>query len=237
MRLLAAAALLVFLLVAGAADAAALEVPAASGLTGFDVSSLGCGAELPYGSFGVVGVNSGRPFHYNPCLRVQARGGQALYLNTGYDPAYLSRITPGCARSARLLAAAEPERSAWAVGCSEAEGAVAYDSAALGAAPAMWWLDVEIMNSWSASTRLNRRALEGALDVLGATGRPVGAYSTRYQWGLITGGWHPKAIAGDWVAGAVSPEQAPFLCSSGFSGAPVLLVQYTEGPADFDFGC
>ena len=81
------------------------------------------------------------------------------------------------------------------------------------------------------------RSLEGVIAALQATGRPIGVYSTGYQWGVITGGWTPAAVTADWVAGADSAADAPLLCASGFTGAPVWLVQYTKGPADFDFAC
>lgn len=236
MRALLVAGLAVSLLALGSVPAWADDAGPPGGFTGFDVSSLGCGAERPYGAFGVAGVNEGRPFHYNPCLAAQFLPGEAVYLNTAYDDAYLNRIRPDCAQAAKGLELSRREAGAWAVGCSEAEGSIAYTSSALQAAPAMWWLDVEILNSWS-SQRLNRRALEGVIAALQATGRPIGVYSTGYQWGVITGGWTPAAVTADWVAGADSAADAPLLCASGFTGAPVWLVQYTKGPADFDFAC
>ena len=236
MRALLVAGLVVSLLALGAVPASADDAKPSGGFTGFDVSSLGCGAERPYGAFGVAGVNAGRPFHYNPCLAAQFRTGEAVYVNTAYDDAYLDRIRPDCAQSAKGLELSRREQDAWAVGCSEAEGSIAYAGAVLGAQPAMWWLDVEILNSWS-SERLNRRALEGVVAALQPTGRPIGVYSTAYQWGVITGGWTPPAVTADWVAGADSAEDAPLRCESSFTGAPVWLVQYTKGTADFDFAC
>ena len=209
----------------------------AAGLTGYDVAHLGCGEELPYGNFGIVGVNSGRPFHYNPCLGAQYRPGQAVYVNTAYDLAYRDRVTPGCARAGNAIDAGSADRLAWTIGCSEAAGDIAYTAAQLPEVPPVWWLDVEVMNSWDSSAPLNRRALEGALWVLTQTGRPVGVYSTGYQWGVITGAWRPEAIAANWVAGAGSPDSAPFHCGRGFTGAPVWLVQFTRGKLDLDFAC
>jgi hypothetical protein len=236
MRALLVAGLVVSLLAVGSVPAFADGAQPSGGLTGFDVSSLGCGAQRPYGAFGVAGVNAGRPFHYNPCLAAQYAPGEAVYLNTAYDDAYLNRIRPECTRSARRLELPAAEAAAWGVGCSEAEGSIAYASSALPAPPSMWWLDVEILNSWS-SPPLNRRALEGVIATLQSTGVPIGVYSTGYQWGVITGGWTTAAITADWVAGAQSADDAPLHCESGFTGAPVWLVQYTRGPADFDFVC
>ena len=209
----------------------------AGGLTGYDVAHLGCGGELPYGNFGIVGVNSGRPFHYNPCLGDQFRLGQAVYVNTAYDLAYGNRISATCAAAAASALARASERTAWGIGCSQAEGDVLEAATALPELPAMWWLDVEVMNSWDSYAPLNRRALEGAVWVLSRTGRPVGAYSTGYQWGVITGGWRPDSIAANWVAGAQSSDAAPLRCGRGFTGAPVWLVQFTRGKLDLDFSC
>src|SRR5262249_48589613 len=62
-----------------------------------------------------------------------------------------------------------------------------------------WWLDVEMLNSWQtlsskygatrASQARDTAALLGAVRALWARGvQQVGIYSTKYQWGLITGG-------------------------------------------------
>ena len=76
----------------------------ARGSIGYDSATYQCG--LPArGAFAVVAVTNGRPFTRNSCVAAElasAPGPPAVYMNTGYSPAYASKITPGC--SARATA-------------------------------------------------------------------------------------------------------------------------------------
>lgn len=196
--------------------------PYTTGQTGYDVSYPQCpGTSAPAGSFGIIGVNDGRPFTLNPCFGPEFSGAaNSVYINTGYAKAYRSDITSGCS-------AASGGNQAWAIGCSEAE----YSFNNIRVTPSMWWLDVETANSWSSGNLApNRSAIQGALDRLKSTG-PVGVYSTASAWGRITGGkFVPSSVAGDWVAGGSCTT--PFM-----PGTTVWLTQSVSGGVDHDTAC
>jgi hypothetical protein len=215
--------------------------------TGYDISFPQCGAAYPTGAFGVVGVNGGYPFvHYNPCLADQyAHSPQAtLYINTGYDPLYTQvdgrHTTPECLAQSASIPGSADQQPAWAVGCSEATRSMAYAASQGVVNPKGWWLDVETENSWSSTDlSLNQYAIQGIVDTLRRqSGAPTGIYSTGYQWRAITGGLPVTGVRANWVAtGSFSPADAPAYCGTGFSGAPVSLVQYIQGGFDANYAC
>lgn len=231
-----------FALIALNGEAAAAFDPYTSRTLGYDYSYVQCGKPAPTTSFGVVGVNAGYPFtYYNSCLGTEfaaaARtGNAALYVNTGYDPTYTAvdgrHSTAECVSSSAAITGTGEQRSAWAVGCSEAQRDIAYAASQSASSPTAWWLDVETANSWSTSDlSLNRYTIKGIIDRLRAsTSVPVGIYSTPYQWNSITGGYAAPADA-NWVAtGARTVKRARSFCGDpGFTGAPVWLVQYVQG--------
>ena len=195
--------------------------PYTSGTVGYDVSYPQCGGSMPTGAFGIVGVNAGRPFSFNRCFasELSSAPNPTAYINTAYSGAYRKNITPDCSARAPSMA--------WAIGCSEAETSLHY----AGSTPSMWWLDVEVGNSWSTSNlALNRAIIQGATDFLVGTGFPVGVYSTASSWRTITGGaFTPTNSAAEWVAGGS--------CASPFDAAPVWLSQFTSGGFDYDNAC
>ena len=206
---------------------------------GYDVSYPQCSTATtpPPGTFtfGIVGVNGGRPFNYNSCLQAEystaatEQLAPSLYINTGYSGAYRRNITSYC--SSQVPAASSALQQAWAIGCSEADSSMGY---AVNQTPvAMWWLDVETANSWSSSNlTLNQYTINGAAFRLAQSGLPVGVYSSASMWTTITGSSsfaHPN-IAADW-------EMAGGACGTGFSGDPVWLVQSTSGGVDTDTAC
>jgi hypothetical protein len=119
---------------------------------------------------------------------------------------------------------------------------VGYSEAKRRAAGAVWWLDVEILNSWqtleegygpTARSKWNDTyALAGAVRVLRTLGVDVvGIYSTAYQWKAITGGrqfTHDWSSANPvWLAGVTSARAARVGCGrTGFTGGEVRLTQY-----------
>lgn len=214
-----------------------------SGTTGYDVSYPQCGAAAPAGAFGIIGVNSGRPFSFNSCLRAEYSAAPqspapSLYINTAYSGAYRKSITSGCATQSQSpsVTGSSAQRQAWAIGCSEAESSMTY-AAQNGAAPVtMWWLDVETANSWSSSNlSLNQYAIQGAASRLAQTLLPVGVYSSSSMWTTITGGsFTPSGIEADWETGGVV---CPPTGTLGFTANPVWLVQSTGGGFDSDSAC
>ncbi|HEX6547139.1 MAG TPA: hypothetical protein VF134_00160 [Candidatus Dormibacteraeota bacterium] len=235
-RLLAAAtaaASLALVLSTGASAAG----PYVSGTTGYDVSYPQCGVTVT-GTFGVIGVNGGRPFSQNPCLAgeyaTSSSGG--AYLNTGYARTYAKRITTDCQTRSAGYVGSSAQQQAYAIGCSEAQYSESY-TAGQGVVPPVWWLDVETANSWSTSNlTLNQATIQGLADTLEGTGAWVGVYSTGSQWGQIAGaGWTPAGISATWVAGASASTAAGY-CSRSFTTAPVWLVQYVA-TYDQDYAC
>jgi hypothetical protein len=217
------------------------------GSTGYDISFPQCGATYPGGAFGVVGVNGGYPFvHYNPCLADEYSHSPqaALYINTGYDPIYTQvdgqHTIPDCLAKSAAVAGSDDQKAAWAVGCSEASRSMAYAASQNVANPRGWWLDVETENSWSdKDLSLNQYTIQGLVDTLHRQSpAAVGIYSTGYQWHKIVGGLAVTGVRANWVAtGSFSAEEAHARCGTGFSGAPVWLVQYLRGGFDTNYVC
>jgi hypothetical protein len=209
-----------------------------SGWHGYDASYPQCkmGRKPSAADFSVIGVNGGRVFTTNRCLGLLWRTGvapRALYLNSGYKPQNYGKTTSGCRDLSERLEAAAGLREAYALGCS----AVVYSLRALKAArigtPSMWWIDVELANTWDTrNPDLNRFDLQGQIDQLVHTGKPVGVYSAARDWTTITGNW-VAGVDANWVASRTTVACA----APGFSGDPVWLVQEAAGwpqPSGYD---
>ena len=113
------------------------------------------------------------------------------------------------------------------------------------------WLDVETGNSWqsgSAGLGMNIADLQGMVAAINhasgtASAKPVGVYSTGYQWGQITG--TPSAgQAGSlanapvWIPGARRQSGAVSNCSlPSFTGGAVTVTQWFGQPYDGDYSC
>lgn len=212
--------------------------PYPAGHSGYDVSYPQCpGTTAPPGDFAIVGVNGGRPFSNNGCLAGELAAAPStvapsLYLNAAYSGAYRRQIDSACSTLSRSVAGTSGQRQAWAIGCSEADWSSGYASSSGAANIAMWWVDVEVGNSWSSNDlTLNRYAINGAASRLEQTGLPVGVYSTASMWATITGGaFTPSGVSADWVASGGS-------CSAPFTASPVWLVQSVVSGVDSDAAC
>ena len=214
---------------------------------GYDVSWPQCGRALPTdGDAAVVGVSGGKPFEDNPCLAPQFRWASAAPRQIAF---YMNTANPGTATTAvswygqkspnAACSPSDEAACAFNYGFNAARHAFAYAQAQTGAAPRhSWWLDVETGNSWSRNVGLNRASILGSLTYLRSQGVPVGAYSTRYQWGRITGGLVLADVPA-WVAGARSRADAPRFCAPAYSftGGPVVMVQWVEHNLDHDLLC
>jgi hypothetical protein len=226
-----------FLTTLAATGVLAATDPYPSRHSGYDVSYPQCGGARPSGSFGIVGVNGGRPFSSNACLAGEYAAAPgpiaaSLYINSGYSGAYGKSITPTCSASSLSVSGTGRQQQAWAIGCSEAETSMTYATQQGATVRAAWWLDVETANSWSSSnSSLNRYAIQGAVTRLAQSGLPVGIYSSASMWSTITGGgFTPISAAADW-------ETAGGSCSVPFNGSPVWLVQSTVSGFDSDLAC
>ncbi len=232
----------------------------------FDISYPQCGSPFPADAeFGIVGVNKGIVFSANPCLSTGdgppelawAGGVRAqFYANTGNPGPDLSARWPSNQTSPRqcdtsAIPGSDTADCAYDYGWNAAADSYrtavsAYVSLGLAAAgatstpsPNVWWLDVEIINSWHDDTTLNVAALHGEVAYLESVSTAgIGFYSTQYQWNQITGGTSDFSAHPSWVAGADSAEQAVGICGTkGFTGGRVALVQYLAGGFDADFLC
>lgn len=220
-------------------------VPAAAGgdyittTGGSDISWPQCGKPLPPidpRSFGIVGVNGGQTFTMNPCFQQEwawMQGGGAapasVYINLDFG--VISDGYHGCASD-------DPICGSYDYGYMAAEWAYTRanyltNGAALKAST--WWLDVETMSDWNDNPLLNAHVVAGAIDYLKTTGHHVGVYSTRRQWGQITGGWNPGPGIGNWVAGADGIDDFSLCAASIWDGAPVWVIQYLNFDLDIDW--
>jgi hypothetical protein len=218
--------------------------------------------------FGVLGTNNGISFTRNPCLLHQLAWAKSLsmppafYANTGNPGPVRAKHWPLGQTSPFACAASDPN----SVGCSYDYGwnaawqsySTAVDAAQRlhqvdrfdarrRAANVAWWLDVETMNSWQtidgpptrAAQRRDVATIQGELDALRFAGViQVGIYSTRFQWGQITGGASltQGKFAGvpQWLAGYESQSGAVAGCGdAGFTGGTVRMTQYL-GADGFD---
>jgi hypothetical protein len=198
---------------------------------GYDASYPQCSTgRMPRDAgFSIVGVNRGKAFTANPCLRSEWRSAgprRAVYLNSGFNPRNYPSTTSECRRLSQRLHASGDRRSAYAIGCSEAVYSRAVMRASGIRESVMWWIDVEQANSWDEDdVNLNRFALQGEVDQLAAAGPLPGLYSTFKDWAAITGNWSPNGVVANWVA----VSMPSMVCgSAGFSGAPVWLVQEAD---------
>ena len=200
--------------------------PYTAGQSGYDISYPQCpGTSAPSGSFGIIGVNDGRPFTVNPCFGNEYSGAaNSVYMNTGYARAYRSNITVGCSTG---------PSTAWKIGCSEAETSIKYAHAYGVESIAMWWLDVEILNKWSPDLALNRFTLQGTVTRLSQTDLPVGIYSSEPMWLMITGSMMaPGYLSAEWnAAGSCT---VPF---TRMTQLPVWLGQHVYSDLDHDTAC
>jgi hypothetical protein len=178
---------------------------------GFDISYPQCLSALPSGgSFGIVGVNGGAPRTSNRCLSEQAawargRAGYAVYVNTSYtgrgDPVEYGRA---------LI-----------------DDAVARKQSVVSGGTSMWWLDVEITNTWRGTQQENATVLAAMASRLQELGVRVGIYSSPQQFQTIAGDWAPGLPV--WNATGPGRQAAAMkACSESFAGSSTAIVQWVQ---------
>ncbi len=239
MRAAAWVAIAILITLMSGTGARAAGDPYISGEKGYDISWPQCSDPPPsVGTFAIIGVNGGAPFSGNLCMTDQYAAAPrsappSLYLNTGYQDDYRYQVTSGCKRQAHSVSGSNEERQAWAIGCSEAETSVNYAYALGVSSISMWWLDVEILNRWSANLALNRFTLQGMVTRLTQTDLPVGIYSSEAMWYLITGTLAaPGNLSAEWnAAGSCAVPFSPL------TQMPVWLGQHVYNGLDHDTAC
>ena len=198
------------------------------GQRGYDISWPQCGRAYPPKPFdiSVVGVNGGRPFTNNPCFVDQATRWASpdrldVYINLNRPPdTYTGGCPPGDLPCVARTFGREAAR--WSVARVRANGL----------APRLWWLDIEGPSTWYSQTNLNALIIQAAADALEAEGLTVGLYGTRYQWGVITGGYTTRSPLPLWAAGTIPLQR----CNEPWGGGYVVLSQVlgTHTPSGFD---
>jgi hypothetical protein len=197
-------------------------------------------------------------FRYNPCLATLWNwAGQfalrSIYVNT--NAAAGPTMQQGATGPAGTCRKNDKVCYGYNYGYIGARAAWRYAYHQLGAAnlPRIWWLDVEISNTWytKPDLRANAAVIQGALDFLGKPGiygapsmnYTVGIYSNTYQFQRIAGtGFKPNVPVWYATAERTHPPSlerctTPTQRTNSFTGGDVWLVQFLPGGADHNVGC
>lgn len=232
-------------------------------------------------AFVIVGVNGGTPGNSNPCLKQQltwaktAKGGAGqpaiqLYINTANPGAETPKVSSWpknnydpqgneVAGPYGICQGGNDQACSWQYGWNKAsEAYFSYFLSAAGDAgvPAgindyVWWLDVELENSWQtgsdAALQRNIATLEGMTSFLKQyNAKNVGIYATQAQWTVITGGKakiSPNSVLvglPDWRASGVSLSVATANCRDAeplTTNGYVSMTQYVVRGLDYDHSC
>lgn len=246
-------------------------------LLGVDISYPQCQTKVPTNhAFGIVGINGGKATTVNPCLSEQltwaskATGGTSqenvqLYVNTAnpggmdlptwpqdnIDPSntYIVNDYGYCDGSDSLSCA-------WQYGWNRASDDVrvffadAVNRTALQKDPStyIWWLDVELENTWKTGKtqfdyKSNVAVIEGMAAYFKSRNIRAGIYSTSYQWGEITGNVvaDTSNLVGlpNWRPGGNSLSTAKQACSAKplTKNGKVVLAQYISRGIDYNHSC
>ncbi len=229
------------------ASALASQALPPTGAVGNDVGSQSCATRLPPGgSFGVVGVTAGRPFHPSACLSVEYSWAQSRIYRPQF---YVNLANPGrhsahwgaggprvCHRTVKNDAGC-----AYDYGVGSAAAALSYAKAVGSNGHSRWWLDVETDNTWGtgrAGIAANLADIQGALHYLRShLHTTVGVYTETRWWSQITGGARMIRVP-VWGGGADSRHHARQNCRRrSITGGPALLAQWIVGTVDHDLAC
>jgi hypothetical protein len=273
-KLLSLFTLTMLILTAAPAVAFATK-PASNGNTpeyvGYDIAWPQCGKKLPTGqSFGIIGINGGNAANTNPCLSSQLNwatksvGGTAqaklqLYVNTANPGEVISQITTWPTKSSPenpypdACTGKNDMACSWQYGWNRAleDNRDRFTPAAKSmgldpAAPRMWWLDVETMNTWqsgsSEALARNAATLEGMTSYFESIKGTVGLYSTAAQWATIAGTVSPTSNLNglpNWRPSGASLNNAKANCSVPplTAGGFISLTQYVEQNLDKNHSC
>lgn len=244
---------------------------------GIDISYPQCGIKVPMNhAFGIVGINDGLATTPNPCLSDQlqwaakAVGGTKqekvqLYVNTANPGGLGTKSWPEDNFEASgnfvvnqygLCNGDDTVACAWQYGWNRAYDdvkvwfPVAAQKAALDTNPSLyvWWLDVELENTWKTEKTAfahasNVAVLEGMASYFASQNIRTGLYSTAYQWGEITGNKvsETSKLNGlpNWRPGGKSLSTAQQACSATplTKNGSVVLAQYISRGLDYNYSC
>lgn len=204
---------------------------------GVDISYPNCNAKIPSVAFGVVGVNGGKPFSQNPCLKQQAAKFKnlSLYINTAYpgQPYGIKYQT-----NPKTCSELDFTCLAYNYGYNAAADAYKY-ATEQGVKSNSWWLDVETMNSWTDDSVQNRASLQAMIDFLQKDKgiQTVGIYSTTFQWMLITDSWQNNLPSWGATTWRTAKQAANYCSGHEFTGGPSYLMQYLSKSLDYNVAC
>ena len=228
-------------------------------------------------AFGIVGVNGGIATTTNPCLADQLlwadnSSGAAnqpktqLYVNTANPGEIIDQVSTWPVNNTDKTGYTTDNpygectgqndlACSWQYGWNRAvedvidRFAPAVNTTTLNNDPAayVWWLDVEIVNTWQSGSggalARNAATLEGMTAHFQSKNAPVGIYSTSYQWGQIVGSAvdnnsNLNGLA-SWLAGARNEADAKKKCSLPplTAGGKVALTQFVSRSYDYDYSC
>ncbi len=112
----------------------------------------------------------------------------------------------------------------------------------------LWWLDVELDNTWKEGQTTfdytsNTAVLEGMTEYFNSIGAEVGLYATGYQWGIITGnaitsGSNLNGLK-NWRPGGANLATAKDACKATplTAGGTVIMTQYVSKGIDYNYTC
>lgn len=218
------------------------------GAVGHDVGDVSCLGPLPSGgSFGIVGVTAGKPFHESPCLAAEYDWASGLTYRPEY---YVNLANPGHKSShwghgGPRACHRKPKYDvdcAYDYGYQTAVTAWQYVKSAGSDGVGRWWLDVEVDNSWGTSragTAANVADIRGALRYLRTRPRTTaGIYTETMWWIAITDDSGQFSGVPVWGGGADSKHHASRNCSQhSITVGRALLAQWIVGGVDHDIAC
>ncbi|HVW80644.1 MAG TPA: hypothetical protein VHB69_06880 [Mycobacteriales bacterium] len=218
-----------------------------SGAIGRDVGFQSCSQPLATDvSFGVVGVNAGRPYFPSSCLSLEYTWATSLTYRPQY---YMNLANPGrkspnwgqggprgCDRTPKYDAGC-----GYDYGWRAAKAAWGYVAAVGAPGRGRWWVDVETDNTWAYSSKgiaANRMIIRGAVNYLRHKRHvTVGVYTQTIWWALITGGARFSKTP-VWGGGAGSKRNARSNCKPvSITGGPALMAQWIRHGVDHDIIC
>ena len=226
------------LLITVSANGVAHALSYPPGQVGQDISWPNCDhLKFTPAPFGIVGVNGGLSFYPNNCIGEEAsiyKSNLSLYVNTGYPGL---PYTTKYAFSPKSCSLSDNVCLAYNYGYNAGKYAVDY-SLDHEVVSNNWWLDVEVVNSWTINSRVNISSLAGEQAAIEQSLKPnfVGYYSYPTQWSALTNNW--KNGQPTWLATDSNYKKAAVKeCgSNSFNGGKIVLTQYI-GSLDLDLAC
>lgn len=206
---------------------------------GYAISWPQCNKEYPTDpfDFGVIGVTGGRSFTHNPCFQSEYKWAflgkfpPSFYINMDY-PGYMDN------KFMKSFPCSENDEKciAYHYGFESAKDAYNYASTEH-ASPLVWWLDVQIISSWSGNKTTNSKVILGAIDFFKSQNIPVGLSTTPYQWKEITGDLQTGLP--NWIPGIPDKDKAREYCAEGesYSGGYIRQLAYIADHFEEVYSC